>query len=80
MRAHFDDRLLAVVPAAPLAAELAKGAADLRSDLVVIAQGPLYAHVQLAGVRYLATVGDVPPYRLLSLRGFRAAPGSVIPA
>ncbi len=70
MRAHFDDRVLAVVPAAYLAGEIAKGAADLRSALVVIAQGPLHAHVELAGVRYLATVDDVPPYRLLSLQGF----------
>ena len=70
MRAHFDDRVLAVVPAAYLAGEIAEGAADLRSDLVVIAQGPMHAHVQLAGVRYLATVNDVPPYRLLSLQGF----------
>ena len=70
MRAHFDNRVLAVVPAAHLAGEIVKGAADLRSDLVVIAQGPLHAHVQLAGVRYLATVDDVPPYRLLSLQGF----------
>ena len=70
MRAHFDGRFLAVVPAAFLAGELAKGAAELRSALVVIAQGPLHAHVQLAGVRYLATVSYVPPHRLLSLRGF----------
>jgi CubicO group peptidase (beta-lactamase class C family) len=70
---HFDDRLLAAVPAASLAAQLSKVAPDLRQELIVIGQAPLEAHVQLAGIRYIATVDAEPPHRLTGLRGFPLA-------
>ena len=70
---HFDDRLLAAVPAGRLVAELSKTAPDLREELVVIGQAPLQAHVQLAGMRYLAEVDAHPPHRLTGLRGFPLA-------
>jgi CubicO group peptidase (beta-lactamase class C family) len=70
MRAHFDDHLLAVVPAGQLAEGIAKLAADLRAELTVISQGPLEADVQLSGMRYTAAVGADAAHRLLGLRGF----------
>ncbi|MDQ2813791.1 MAG: beta-lactamase family protein [Actinomycetota bacterium] len=73
LREHFDDRFLAVVPAGLLVAQLSQAAADLRTELIVIGQGPLEAHVQLAGVRYLAAVADQPPHRLTALRGLPLA-------
>ena len=73
MAEHFDDRLLAAVPAGRLVAELSKTAPDLREELVVLGQRPLEAHVQLAGMRYLATVDADPPHRLTGLRGFPLA-------
>jgi CubicO group peptidase (beta-lactamase class C family) len=68
MRQHFDDRLLAVVPAGSLVAELTRMAAELRGEPVVIGQAPLRAQAQLAGVRYIATVDADPPHRLTGLR------------
>ena len=73
MAGHFDDRLLSAVPADRLVAQLSKTAPDLREELIVIGQAPLEAHVQLAGMRYLATVDDHPPHRLTGLRGFPLA-------
>jgi CubicO group peptidase (beta-lactamase class C family) len=70
---HFDDRLLAALPADRLVAQLGKVASDLREELVVIGQAPLQAHVQLAGMRYLAVVDADPPHRLTGLRGFPVA-------
>jgi CubicO group peptidase (beta-lactamase class C family) len=70
MREHFDDHLLAMVPAGQLAEGIAKLAADLRAELTVISQGPLEADVQLAGMRYTAAVGTDAAHRLLGLRGF----------
>jgi hypothetical protein len=70
---HFDDRLLAVVPAGRLVAQLSKAAPDLREELVVLGQASLEAHVQLAGTRYLAVVDADPPHRLTGLRGFPLA-------
>ena len=70
LREHFDDRFLAVIPASDLAGAIAKMAADLRAELVVIAQAPLQAMVELAGLRYIAEVGPAPPHRLTGLRGF----------
>jgi CubicO group peptidase (beta-lactamase class C family) len=70
---HFDDRLLAAVPAGRLVAQLSKVAPDLREELIVIGQAPLEAHVQLTGMRYLATVDAHPPHRLTGLRGFPLA-------
>jgi len=67
---HFDDRLLAVMPAGDLAAALAKMAADLRQEFRVIGQAPLQAMVELAGLRYIAVVDPAPPHRLTGLRGF----------
>ncbi len=67
---HFDDRFLAVIPAGELATAIAGMAADLRTELVVISQAPLQAQVELAGLRYVATAGHVPPHRLTGLRGF----------
>src|SRR6202522_1900078 len=71
MREHFDDHLLAMVPAGQLAEGIAKLAADLRAELTVISQGPLGADVQLAGMRYTAAVGTDASHRLLGLGGFR---------
>jgi CubicO group peptidase (beta-lactamase class C family) len=70
---HFDDRLLAAVPAGRLVAQLSKIGPDLREELIVLGQAPLEAHVQLAGMRYLATVDVRPPHRLTGLRGFPLA-------
>jgi CubicO group peptidase (beta-lactamase class C family) len=70
---HFDDRLLAALPADRLVAQLGKIASDLREELVVLGQAPLQAHVQLAGIRYLAVVDADPPHRLTGLRGFPVA-------
>jgi CubicO group peptidase (beta-lactamase class C family) len=70
LREHFDDRLLAAVPAGGLAEAIAGMAADLRTELVVIGQAPLEAQVQLAGQRYVAVAGSARPHRLTGLRGF----------
>jgi CubicO group peptidase (beta-lactamase class C family) len=70
---HFDDRLLAALPADRLVAQLGKVASDLREELVVIGQAPLQAYVQLAGMRYLGVVDADPPHRLTGLRGFPLA-------
>jgi hypothetical protein len=70
MRQHFDDGLLAAVPAGSLSAQIIKVAADLRAELVVLSQAPLQAVVQLAGMRYIATADARPPHRLTGLRGF----------
>jgi CubicO group peptidase (beta-lactamase class C family) len=70
---HFDDRLLAALPADQLAEAIAQSAADLRAELTVIRQGPLEAQVQLAGLRYLAIASPEPPHRLIGLRGFPLA-------
>jgi CubicO group peptidase (beta-lactamase class C family) len=70
MRAHFDDRFLAVISPGDLAARIATVAADLRAELAVIGRTPLEAQVQLAGVRYFAAVDEAPPHRLLGLQGF----------
>jgi CubicO group peptidase (beta-lactamase class C family) len=70
MREHFDDRLLAVVPAGILAAEITKMAGELRGDPVVITRTPLQALVELAGMRYVATTRAEPPHRLTGLRGY----------
>jgi CubicO group peptidase (beta-lactamase class C family) len=70
---HFDQQVLAEVPPALLAAEIAKLAPDLRSELIVISQTPLQANVQLAGLRYFAVAAAEPPHRLTGLRGFPLA-------
>jgi CubicO group peptidase (beta-lactamase class C family) len=70
LREHFDDQLLAVLPAGRLAEAIAKRAAELRTELTVITEAPLEVHVQLSGIRYTAAVGPEPPYRLLGLQGF----------
>ena len=70
LRQHFDDRVLAALPPGYLVEQTAKLAADLRTELVIIGQGPLQAQVQLAGLRYVAVADPAPPYRLTGLRGF----------
>jgi CubicO group peptidase (beta-lactamase class C family) len=70
---HFDDVLLAAIPAGHLTEMFTKNAADLRAELSVIRQGPFEAQVQLAGVRYVAVVTAEPPHRLIGLRGFALA-------
>jgi CubicO group peptidase (beta-lactamase class C family) len=72
-RQHFDDRLLATLPADQLAETIAGSAADLRAELTVIRQVPLEAQVQLAGLRYVAIAAPEPPHRLIGLRGFPLA-------
>ena len=69
-REHFDDRFLAAIPAGDLAEAIARVAADLRTELVVVRQAPMEVQVQLAGQRYVAVAGSVPPHRLTGLRGF----------
>ena len=73
LAAHFDDRFLAALPGSRLVAQLSKIAPDLREELVVLGQTPLQAHVQLAGMRYLAVVEADPPHRLTGLRAFPLA-------
>jgi CubicO group peptidase (beta-lactamase class C family) len=88
MRAHFDDRFLAVISPGDLAAVIAAVAADLRGELTVIRRAVLAAEVQLAGIRYVAAVDEAPPHRLLGLQGFpvgeritgRTAPSAQQPA
>ena len=70
LRQHFDDRFLALIPPGALVEQTSKMAADLRTDLVVISQGPLEAQVQLAGLRYFAAADATPPHRLIGLQGF----------
>ena len=70
LRQHFDDRFLAMIPPGALVEQTSKMAADLRTDLVVISQGPLEAQVQLAGLRYYAAADANPPHRLIGLQGF----------
>ena len=70
LREHFDDRLLAAIPAGGLAEAIAGMAADLRTELVVVRQAPLEVQVELAGQRYVAVADAVPPHRLTGLRGF----------
>jgi CubicO group peptidase (beta-lactamase class C family) len=70
LRAHFDDRFLSLIPPAQLAEAIARMAADLRGELIVIAQTPFEAHVQLVGIRYVTAAAADPPYRLLGLQGF----------
>ena len=70
LRQHFDDRVLAALPPGHLVEQTAKMAADLRTELVIIGQGPLQAQVQLAGMRYVAVADPAPPHRLTGLRGF----------
>jgi len=70
MRAHFDDRFLAVISPSDLAAVIAAVAADLRGELTVIRRALLDAEVQLTGIRYVAAVDEAPPHRLLGLQGF----------
>jgi CubicO group peptidase (beta-lactamase class C family) len=69
MRQHFDDRFLAVIPAGTLVGQLVQRAADLRGELVVIGHTRLQAHVQLAGMAYIASVVAEPPHRIIGLRG-----------
>ncbi len=73
LRQHFDDRLLAALPADRLAEALAQRPADLRGELIVIRQAPFEAQVQLAGLRYLAIATPEPPHRLIGVRGFPLA-------
>src|SRR5580704_2342694 len=70
LRQHFDDRFLAMIPPGALVEQTSKMAADLRTDLVVISQGPLEAQIQLAGLRYYAAADANPPHRLIGLQGF----------
>jgi hypothetical protein len=73
LRQHFDDRLLAALPADRLAEALAQRPADLRAELIVIRQAPFEAQVQLAGLRYVAIASPEPPHRLIGVRGFPLA-------
>jgi CubicO group peptidase (beta-lactamase class C family) len=73
LRQHFDDLFLAAVPSASLIEAITTNAADLRTELTVIQQGPFEALVQLAHVRYVAVVTPEPPHRLVGLRGFPLA-------
>ena len=46
---HFDDRVLAVIPAGTLVEQVSKMAADLRAELVVISQRPVTRPPCIAG-------------------------------
>src|SRR6266702_8713463 len=70
LRQHFDDHLLAAIPAGELVAAITSVAADLREDLVVIGQAPLEARVQIAGLEVFASVEADPPHRLTGLQGY----------
>lgn len=70
MRQHFHDSVLAAVPAAELIAQITSLAADLRTELVVVSQGPLQACVQIAGLEYVAVAEADPAHRLTALGGY----------
>ncbi|HEY1488816.1 MAG TPA: hypothetical protein VGF84_22095, partial [Micromonosporaceae bacterium] len=68
MREHFDDRVLAAVPAADLVRQIATVADQLRAGLVVVAADENQALVRIADLEILAVVTDDPPHRIVGLR------------
>ena len=66
---HFDERFLAMLPPPALIKTIAKMAADLRGDPVVLGQTPVQAYIQLHGMQYIAVSEPDPPHRLIGLRG-----------
>jgi CubicO group peptidase (beta-lactamase class C family) len=69
MRQHFSDQLLAVVPPATLAGQIASVAGELAGEVTVLGQSPLEAAIRLANIEYFAVVEPEPPHRLTGLRG-----------
>src|SRR6266511_3255522 len=68
LRQHVCGPVLAETPAGELVATIIQTALLLRGELVVMAQAPLSASVQIADLRVDATVEAEPPHRLTELR------------
>src|SRR6266511_3261720 len=68
LRQHVGGPVLAETPAGELVATIIQTALLLRGELVVMAQAPLSASVQIADLRVDATVEAEPPHRLTELR------------
>jgi CubicO group peptidase (beta-lactamase class C family) len=68
MRQHVGGPVLAETPASELVATIVQTAPLLRQELVVMAQAPLSASVQIGDLRVDATVETEPPHRLTELR------------
>src|SRR6266536_2436229 len=68
LRQHVGGPVLAETPAGELVATIVQMAPRLRGELVVMAQAPLSARVQIADLRVDATVDADPPHRLTELR------------
>ena len=65
---HVGGPVLAETPAGELVATIVQMAPLLSGELVVMAQAPLSASVQIADLRVDATVEAEPPHRLTELR------------
>jgi CubicO group peptidase (beta-lactamase class C family) len=68
LRQHFTAEVLTAAP--NLVAQLATGAADMRSELVINEMSPLQLRATLNGLVIIASVQDEPPYRLTALAAF----------
>jgi CubicO group peptidase (beta-lactamase class C family) len=65
---HFTQQFLTAIPPARLAETLARRAADLREELVVGTELPLFVRGQVAGLQVEAAAEEEPPHRLRGLR------------
>lgn len=65
---HFTQQFLTAMPPARLAETLARRAADLREELVVDTELPLFVRGQVAGLQVEAAAEEEPPHRLRGLR------------
>ncbi len=73
MRQHLAGPVLAETPPGELVATISQMAPLLREDLVVIAQSPLMASVQIGDLKVDATVEAEPPHRFTELRAIPLA-------
>src|SRR6266508_1391687 len=73
LRQHVGGPVLAETPAGELIATIIQMAPLLREELVVMAQAPLSASVQIGDLRVDATVEAEPPHRLTELRAIPLA-------
>ena len=68
LRAHFNDRFLALVPPETIISTLTRVAEKFRAELVVVRVTPLRLRAQIGGLRIEAAAEAEPPHRLTSLR------------